>query len=84
MAMQLCAVRDLRGRAVVTERGVRLGIVKDVVIDVDSGRVVQYIVAERLMGSAPLLIGVEAVVEMRDDALVVKDAHIQDASPVLA
>lgn len=74
--MQPVAVHDLHNRSVLTQSGTKLGSLKDVIIDAESARVVQYCVKQGLLPGQELLIGVEAIVEIRDDAIVVKDAVV--------
>ncbi len=82
--MQPVAVSDLHGRVVVTAHGTKLGSIKDVVIDADSGRVVNFVVKHGILGGNDLLIGPEEVVEIRADAVVVKDASVSFGNRVPA
>lgn len=83
--MQPVLVHDLIGRLVVTQGGTKLGTLKDVAIDGDSGRVVHLEVKPSgLLGGPRLLIAAEELVEIQDDAIVVKDTSISVMSPVLA
>ena len=82
--MQPMFVHDLHNLSVVTQSGVRIGSLKDVVIDVDSGRVIQYAVKQGLLGGADLLVASDEVVEIRPDAVVVTDALVRGSSAVVA
>lgn len=83
--MQPILVHDLVGRLVVTQDGTKLGTLKDVAIDADSGRVVHLEVRPSgLLGGTPLLIAAEELIEIRGDAIVVKNTSISITSPVLA
>ena len=83
--MQPMLVHDLVGRAVVTQDGTKLGTLKDVAIDGDSGRIVHFEVKPSgLLGGPHLLIAAEELVEIQDETIVVKDTSISAASPVLA
>lgn len=77
-------VHDLHNRPVVTQNGTKLGILKDVVIDIDSGRVVQYAVKQGLIGGPDLLISSDEIVEIRTEAVIVKDAFVRGSNLVLA
>ncbi|OGH61965.1 MAG: hypothetical protein A2848_03640 [Candidatus Magasanikbacteria bacterium RIFCSPHIGHO2_01_FULL_50_8] len=78
--MRPLAVHELHNRTVITQAGSKLGSLKDVVIDVDSGRVLQYCVKQGLLPGQELLIGADAVIEISDDAIVVKDAIVPVAT----
>lgn len=82
--MQPMMVHDLHNRAVVTFDGTKLGSLKDVVIDIDSGRVLQYCVKHGLIGGEDLLVSSDAVIEIRPDAIVVKDATVLGVTPAVA
>lgn len=83
--MQPVLVHDLVGRLVVTQDGIKLGTLKDVAIDGDSGRIVHLVVKPSgLLGGPQLLIASEELVEIQDDVIVVKDTSISVTSPVLA
>lgn len=74
--MQPVAVHDLHNRSVLTQSGIKLGSLKDVIIDADSSRVLQYSVKQGILPGQELLVGADAVVEIRDDAVIVKDAVV--------
>ncbi len=82
--MQQIAVSDLKGRIIVTSSGSKLGQLKDVVIDADSGRVVHFVASRGLLGRSELLIGTEEVVEITASAIVVKDTFVSAGTPALA
>ena len=82
--MQAEFVHDLCGRAVITQSGTKLGSLKDISIDVDSGRVVQYAVKHGLLGGAELLVAPEEVIEIRFDAIIVKDTLVRAGNVVVA
>lgn len=77
-------VHDLHNRPVLTLSGTKLGSLKDVVIDIDSGRVLQYCVKHGLIGGQDLLVGSDAIIEIRADAIVVKDAVVPGTNPAVA
>lgn len=83
--MQPVLVQDLHNREVVTAGGTKLGLLKDVSIDLDSGRIVQFCVKQGLIGigSADLLIAADAVIEIREDAIVVKDLMVGESAPAV-
>lgn len=83
--MQPVLVHDLVGRSVVTKDGMKLGTLKDVAVDIDSGRIVHLEVKPLgLLGGPHLLIAAEELVEIQETVIVVKDTSISVASPVLA
>lgn len=82
--MQPVLVHDLHNRSVVTQGGTKLGSLKDVVIDCDSGRVVQYVVKQGLLSVAELLISSDEVIEILHNVIIVKDTAIKFAEPLLA
>lgn len=75
---------ELKGRVVLTHSGTKLGHLKDVIMDIDSSRVLQYIVSRGLLGGPDLLISSIEVIEIREDAIIVKDTLIGAGSPALA
>ncbi|MCX6781437.1 MAG: PRC-barrel domain-containing protein [Candidatus Magasanikbacteria bacterium] len=81
--MQPVLVQDLHNREVVTASGTKLGLLKDVSIDIDSGRVVQFYVKHGLIGigGTDLLIAADAVIEIREDVIVVKDLAVGEPIP---
>lgn len=82
--MQPVLVHDLIGRLVVTQGGTKLGTLKDVAIDGDSGRIVHLEVKPHgLLGGPHLLIAAEELIEIQEAMIVVKDTSISVASPVL-
>lgn len=82
--MQLVSTRDLRGRPVITETGVRLGNLVDILIDPDQGRLMQLVVRPHLLGGAELQISAAAIIEIKLEAVVVKDALVKDGAAALA
>ncbi len=82
--MHPIAARELKGRPVLTETGSKLGALKDVVVDADSGRVIEFVVSHGILGGPDLLIGLSAVIEIRDDAIIVKDTFVGEGTPALA
>ena len=82
--MQPVLVHDLHNRSVVTQGGTKLGSLKDVAIDCDSGRVVHFLVKQGLLGVAELIIAVDEVIEILPNAIIVKDTAVKVAEPLLA
>jgi sporulation protein YlmC with PRC-barrel domain len=83
--MQPVLVHDLVGRSVVTQDGAKLGTLKDVAIDIDSGRVVHYEVKPTGILSGPhLIISSDEIIEIQAEMIVVKNTAISVTSPVLA
>lgn len=83
--MHPVAAHDLKGRLVLTHGGTKLGHLKDVVMDVDSSRVLQFIVSRGLiLGGLDLLVGADEVIEIREDAIIVKDTLVGEGTPALA
>lgn len=83
--MQPILVHELVGRVVVTQDGTKLGSLKDVAIDIDSGRVVHIEVKPvGLLGGPHLLIAAEEIIEIQSDAIVVKNTSVSAASLVVA
>lgn len=79
--MQNVPVRELLGRPVFTRAGVRLGHLKDVIFDVETGRWQKLVVGRQMWGGADLLVGAEAVVEVLAEAIIVKDLWVENAAP---
>ncbi len=75
--MRRMLVSEIRGMAVFTESGTALGTCKDVYIDMDTGRVLQFVVGKRLIDVGEhLLIGIEDVRDVTDDTIIVRDAFV--------
>lgn len=79
--MQNVPVRELLGRPVLTRAGVRLGHLKDVIFDVETGRWQKLVVGRQMWGGEDLLVGVEAVVEVLSEAIIVRDLWVENAAP---
>ncbi len=82
--MQPVLVHDLHNRSVVTQGGTKLGSLKDVSIDCDSGRVIYYLVKQGLLGVAELMIASNEIIEIRPDVIIVKDGVVPVSMPLLA
>lgn len=82
--MQQKKFSQMRGMPVRTTSGTELGTVRDAVLDIDTGRIIQFLVKTRLIGGTELLVPMDAIVEIRDEVLVVKDGLIPAAVGALA
>ncbi len=74
--MQPILVHDLHNLPVITQGGTKIGALKDVAIDVDSGRVIHYVVKRGLIARDELLVASDEVIEIRFDAMIVKDTFV--------
>lgn len=72
--------KDLRGIAVVTKKGERLGKLAGFIIDVDDHAIVQYVVAKSRLLSAilpgELLVHRSQVISVDEERMVIKDAAV--------
>lgn len=83
--MQQLLVGELRGKMVVTQRGIKIGKLRDVAIDGDSGRVVHFVVRQgRLLASPDLLISPDEIVEITASAIITKDTLIPVSAAIPA
>lgn len=83
--MQQLLVGELRGNPVITQRGIKLGKLRDVAIDGDSGRVVHFVVRQgRLLASPDLLISPDEIVEITASAIITKDTLIPVSAAIPA
>lgn len=82
--MQEKKFSQVRGMSVRTVAGVALGSVRDVVFDGDTGRLAYFLVRTRLIGGTDLCVTMDAVVEIADDAVIVKDGLVPDAVGAVA
>jgi len=83
--MQQLLVGELRGKPVITQRGIKLGKLRDVAIDGDSGRVVHFVVRQgRLLASPDLLISPDEIVEITASAIITKDTLIPVSAAIPA
>ncbi len=75
---------QLRGTPVCTQQQIKLGKVRDVIIDTDSGRLFQIVARTRLLGGMDVLIPFDAIIEIRDEMVIVKDTVVPNTAPALA
>lgn len=75
---------QLRGTQVRTAAEIKLGTVRDIIFDADSGRLFQIAVRTRLLGGTDLLVPFDAIIEIRDDGIIVKDGVVPSGAPALA
>lgn len=82
--MQQVRVHDLIGRAVVTQSGIKVGILKDVILDTDSNRVLQFCVKRGLVSPQELLVSADVIIEILPEMIIVKDGNVPEGSVMVA
>ncbi|MFB6226581.1 MAG: PRC-barrel domain-containing protein [Candidatus Paceibacteria bacterium] len=77
------SLSKLKGRDVATKSGVYLGKVRDIIIDLDNGMVVQYAVSKfpfpDFFGEEKHLINHNQVAAFKEEVIVVKDARLESS-----
>lgn len=82
--MQQVRVHDLIGRVVVTQSGIKVGILKDVILDTDSNRVLQFCVKRGLVSPQELLVSADVIIEILPEMIIVKDGNVPEGSVMVA
>lgn len=78
-------MHELRDLSVETESGVKLGKCKEIFFDMDTGRVLQFVVAKHILGpGADLLISIDDVRDVTETQLIVRDANLGVGAAALA
>lgn len=73
--------RQLLGLAVITESGIRLGVVREVELEVESHAVLAYVVGPRWFGEAAHRIAPRQVKEITAAQMVVADSVAREMAP---
>ncbi|MFA6485894.1 MAG: PRC-barrel domain-containing protein [Candidatus Magasanikbacteria bacterium] len=75
-------VKKILSLPVVTASNVKLGMVLDVIFDIENHSARQYIVGRRLVGKK-LVIGSSQVILISNEKMVVDDAVLRESNPLL-
>ncbi|PIR74909.1 MAG: hypothetical protein CO030_03050 [Candidatus Magasanikbacteria bacterium CG_4_9_14_0_2_um_filter_42_11] len=70
--------KQLKKLPVMTESGMELGSVHDIILDVDTQGIVQYEISPSMLSTKAYVVNQDQVVSITSEKMIVKDAVVRD------